>query len=122
MATREHERLAEEERSKVKVLADFDKAVNMTPAQLRDWLSTEDSKRVGQKDGGEESVGHQSGKRIVALLERKRDDIDDDDIAHMRKVVGYVHRHLAQGPTQHDPATSDWRYSLMNWGHDPEKD
>ena len=39
-----------------------------------------------------------------------------------RGLVGYVHRHLAQGPTLSDVATSDWRYSLMNWGHDPLKD
>ena len=39
----------------------------------------------------------------------------------MRKVVGYVHRHLKQGP-EHDVKTSDWRYSLMNWGHDPLQD
>jgi hypothetical protein len=37
----------------------------------------------------------------------------------MRKVVGYVRRHLAQEPA--NPATSRWRYSLMNWGHDPLK-
>ena len=44
----------------------------------------------------------------------------EDDLDHMEKVVGYVHRHLAQGP-ESDKETSDWRYSLMNWGHDPCK-
>ncbi len=36
----------------------------------------------------------------------------------MRKVVGYVHRHLAQRPSGDAEGTA-WRYSLMNWGHDP---
>jgi hypothetical protein len=45
----------------------------------------------------------------------------DDDYAHMRKVVGYVHRHLAQRPTKERVEDSRWRYSLMNWGHDPCK-
>ena len=36
----------------------------------------------------------------------------------MDKVVGYVHRHLAQRP-KGDVAETPWRYSLMNWGHDP---
>lgn len=103
-------------------VAEFKKAVNMTPAQLEKWLDTDDSKRVGQKDGNAESTGHQSGRRIVELLHRKAQDLSTDDVAHMRKVVGYIHRHLAQGPTKSDPASSDWRYSLMNWGHDPEKD
>ena len=37
----------------------------------------------------------------------------------MRKVVGYVHRHLAQGGPKEGVDESRWRYSLMNWGHDP---
>jgi len=120
MATHEKGSISETDRRKV--LDDFAEAVNMTPAELRKWLAGEDSKRVGQKNGEDESVGHQSGRRIVELLELKKGDLDEDDIAHMRKVVGYVHRHLAQGPTKQDPASSDWRYSLMNWGHDPAKD
>jgi hypothetical protein len=39
----------------------------------------------------------------------------------MRRIVGYVHRHLAQGGPEHDKEHSKWRYSLMNWGHDPLK-
>ena len=39
----------------------------------------------------------------------------------MRKVVGYVHRHLAQGGPAQDVEHSKWRYSLMNWGHDPQR-
>ena len=42
-----------------------------------------------------------------------------DDAAHMRTVVGYIHRHLAQRPSG-DVTDSRWRSSLMNWGHDPE--
>ena len=52
---------------------------------------------------------------------RNKDDLNDDDLAHMRKVVGYVHRHLAQGGPEQNKEHSKWRYSLMNWGHDPLK-
>lgn len=41
-----------------------------------------------------------------------------DDVAAMRKVVGYVARHTAQRPDG-DVTETRWRYSLMNWGHDP---
>lgn len=103
----------------------FDDAVNMAPAELEDFLNTDDSKRVGWKgadgDGGGEGVGHRSGRRIVDLKRTKKDDLSDDDHAHMKKVVGYVHRHLAQGGPARDREHSDWRYSLMNWGHDPLK-
>jgi len=97
----------------------FKEAVNMTPAQLEKWLATEESKSVGQSDGGE-SVGHASGRRIVQLLRTNGADLSDDDVAHMRKVVGYVHRHIKQRPTG-DITDTRWRYSLMNWGHDPLK-
>lgn len=102
------------------VAADFDEAVNMTPKELERWLETEESRSVGQKDGAQESTGHASGRRIVELLRAKRTDLSDEDYAHMNKVVGYVHRHLAQRPSG-DVRDSKWRYSLMNWGHDPLK-
>ncbi|MET9880341.1 DUF3140 domain-containing protein [Actinacidiphila glaucinigra] len=95
----------------------FEEAVNMTAARLEKWLGTEESKSVGQSDGGE-SVGHASGRRIVTLLRTKNGDLSDDDLAHMRKVVGYVHRHVKQRPGG-DVTDTRWRYSLMNWGHDP---
>lgn len=95
----------------------FDEAVKMTAARLEKWLSTEESKSVGQSDGGE-SVGHASGRRIVSLLRTKNGDLSADDLAHMRKVVGYVHRHVKQRPGG-DVTDTRWRYSLMNWGHDP---
>ncbi|MFI9812833.1 DUF3140 domain-containing protein [Saccharothrix variisporea] len=101
------------------VRREFRDAVNLTPKELEDWLDTDESRAVGQKDGGE-SVGHASGRRIVELLRTKKDDLTDDDYAHMRKVVGYVHRHLAQRPGG-DVEDTPWRYSLMNWGHDPLK-
>ena len=100
---------------------EFGEAVNMTAAELEKWLDTEESQSVGQKDGDGESTGHASGRRIVELLRTKQDDLADDDYAHMRKVHGYVQRHLAQQPAKEDVETSKWRYSLMNWGHDPLK-
>ncbi|WP_067805073.1 DUF3140 domain-containing protein [Nocardia beijingensis] len=97
----------------------FDQIVNMTPAELRRWLDTDESKSVGQKpEGGGESTGHASGRRIIDILEKK--EPSGDDYAHMRKVIGYAHRHLEQRPSG-DIENSRWRYSLMNWGHDPMK-
>ncbi|TDB94802.1 DUF3140 domain-containing protein [Actinomadura sp. 7K534] len=100
--------------------AEFGRAVNMTAAELERWLETDESRSVGQKDGGGESTGHASGRRIVALLRAKKADLTEDDHAHMRKVTGYVQRHLAQRPSG-DVTDTKWRYSLMNWGHDPLK-
>jgi len=108
-----------------KIRDDFHEAVNMTPAALEKFLDTDVSKRVGWKGedgkGLGESVRHKSGKRIVEIKRAKQADLSDDDYQHMKKVVGYVHRHMAQGGPAQDKQHSDWRYSLMNWVHDPSK-
>jgi DNA topoisomerase VI subunit B len=101
--------------------AEFRDAVNMTATELEKWLGSDESREVGQKpSAGAESVGHDSGRKIVQILGKKKADLSDADEQHMRKVVGYVHRHTAQRP-EGDVAESRWRYSLMNWGHDPLK-
>ena len=104
-------------------IKEFKKAVNMTPKKLTAWLATAESKKVGFKASeGSESVGHDSGKKIVKLLEKPQADFTEADVAHARKVVGYIHRHLAQRPEGEagDISRTPWRYSLMNWGHDPQ--
>jgi hypothetical protein len=106
--------------------AEFAEVVNMTPAKLRKWLESEESRSVGMREGGEkvtgpeqsEAVGHHMGGRILEIKARRKAERDEQDHADMRKVVGYVHRHLAQRP-KGDIGDSRWRHSLMNWGHDP---
>ena len=100
---------------------DWRDAVNLTAKQLEDWLETEESRSVGQQEDDGEATGHKSGRRIVEILRTKKADLTEDDVAHMRKVVGYVHRHLEQRPSG-DVSDTRWRYSLMNWGHDPARD
>lgn len=101
-------------------LKKFGEVVNMAPAALDKFLGTEESKAVGWHNEGEaEAVGHQSGRRIVEIKRKKKAGLTDDDLHFMRRVIGYVHRHLAQGGPAEDKEHSRWRYSLMNWGHDP---
>ena len=98
----------------------FDRAVNMTAGELEKWLATEESKKSGQHKNGGESTGHASGRRIVEILRSKKGELTESDEKHMVKVAGYVDRHLAQRP-KGDVTETTWRYSLMNWGHDPTK-
>lgn len=102
-------------------IGEFKELVNMTPKALERWLDSDESKRVGQKKAGnDESIGHASGRRIIELLSRKMQDYATDDLAHMHKVISYIRRHTAQRPSG-DIEETPWRYSLMNWGHDPLK-
>ena len=107
-------------KSDEQVMKEFDEAVNMSAGELEEWLQTEESREVGQKDGGGESRGHESGRKIVEILKKDKDDYNEEDVSHMREVVSYVHRHQAQR-REEDVKDSSWRYSLMNWGHDPLK-
>ncbi len=103
---------------------DFNALVNLEAAELRAWLLTPESHKVGTIRRGEtESVGRQSAKKILAILARPAADLSEADYAHMKKVIGYCRRHLAQRPqalgTGGDVKDTRWRWSLMNWGHDP---
>ena len=113
------------------IYKDFKENVNMSQAALKKYLNTDESKSVGIKKNtsidkktssqGVESTGHDSGRKIVAILKKKKSQLDDDDYAHMKKVNGYIKRHIAQKPLRENIEDSRWRYSLMNWGHDPLK-
>jgi hypothetical protein len=102
---------------------EFGEAVNMTRGELEDWLGTDESRAAGQHADGNESVGHRSGRRIAAILGKRKDELTDDDLAHMRNVNGYVQRHLEQRPerSRDELEGMTWTHSLRNWGHDPLK-
>ena len=110
----------------------FKSLVNLSADELQAWLNTTESKAVGIQKGTthqkitdpktQESIGHESGRIIVELLQMQPGEYDEFAYAHMRKVIGYIRRHSAQRPAKQKIETSRWRYSLMNWGHDPLKD
>jgi len=105
---------------------EFHRLVNLSPAELRAWLKTPESRKVGTiRPGEQESVGRQSARRILEIGATPVEDLSDADYAHMKKVIGFCRRHLAQRPASYktggDLSRSRWRWSLMNWGHDPTK-
>lgn len=118
---------------------EFGETVNMTAEELKDWLGKEESAGAGwsKSDGSGETVGHErcsssrcimndmldiltlsSGRKIIKILEKnpKKDPkkYDSDDIPHMRKVVSYNKRHLAQeGAAKKNPDSKSAK-SLKN--------
>jgi Protein of unknown function (DUF3140) len=76
------------DREQKEIRTAFRQAVNLAPKELERWLVTEESQSVGwTREGDDEAVGHQSGRRIVDLRCRKAAELSDDDYAHIRKVV-----------------------------------
>ncbi|KAJ1025842.1 hypothetical protein NDA16_002468 [Ustilago loliicola] len=83
------------------VIREFNQLVNMSASELEKWLKSSDSTSSGWKNGDSgETVGHNSGTKIVDILKRNpdmnKDKYTEEDIKHMRKVVSYNKRHLAQ--------------------------
>jgi len=101
------------------IRSEFHRLTNLSQAELRAWLATAQSRKVGMVRKGEtESVGRQSARKILAIRDAAIGDLTEADYRHMRKVIGYCRRHLAQRPWG-DVTDTRWRWSLMNWGHDP---
>lgn len=77
-------------KSKEDVITDFNKTVNMTAQELEKWLKDENSQETGwsKSDGSGESIGHESGRKIVEILKKnpKKDPskYSDKDVEHMR--------------------------------------
>lgn len=78
------------------VIREFNQLVNMTASELEEWLKSKDSRSAGWPkgggQGGGETVGHNSGRKIVEILRSNPDrtpEYTGEQIQHMRKVVSY---------------------------------
>ncbi|KAI0040022.1 hypothetical protein FA95DRAFT_1503439 [Auriscalpium vulgare] len=108
-------------KSDAEVIQLFNQQVNMTADEIEKWLDSPESSKAGT------GVGLESGRRIVEIL-RKNPQKDpggyeEEDMQHIRKVVAYNSRHLAQEDHLKDTKTTEElektksTISLRNWGH-----
>ena len=95
----------------------FHQLVNMTSPELRDWLlATPDGAHAYAPEPGIDI--HELGGRVLRLLEKRRGDLTDGDVAVMRLVTEYIVGRLTNVPK--DVATDEpWRDTLLTLGHDP---
>lgn len=101
------------------VLTAWTRAMNLLPDALSAWLETPESASVGTPSGIRgRSVGQLSGEHTLDMWATAPEDWTADDWQQARRTLGYVRRHRAQFPRR-DVTDTRWRYSLMNWGHDP---
>jgi len=95
---------------------DFHRAVNMTSQELAAWL------RVSEADESAEPLpehaGEPTGQHVLAILQKRRTDLTEDDIAVMYEVVDTV---TADADVENEPQAEDSprRHRLMSVGHDP---
>lgn len=112
-------------KSREDVIREFNVLNNMTVEELQAWLDDPQSKKAGT------GVGLESGHKIIEILKKNPtkdpEKYDDEDIEHMRKVVSYDKRHIAQEAhmketkTREELENTKSTISLKNWGHDPIK-
>ncbi len=98
--------------------SEFHTVVNMTSRELRDWLRT----RSAGEDAEElpDAAGTQTGQRVVEILGKRKQDLTEDDLRVMRRVIDIV-RAERRDDLEPTGGQAPWRHRLMSVGHDPLK-
>ncbi|MEU1008580.1 DUF3140 domain-containing protein [Streptomyces sp. NPDC088810] len=101
---------------------DFHRVVNMTSAELAAWLRVRDADE--ETEPLPEEAGTPTGQHVLAILQKRRTDLTDDDVRVMYKVVDTV-GDLADPENEPEPENTPEdtrrRHRLMTLGHDPLK-
>ncbi|MDQ1050152.1 DUF3140 domain-containing protein [Streptomyces sp. V4I2] len=97
---------------------DFHRVVNMTSQELAAWLRVSDADE--NTEPLPENAGTPMGQHVLAILQKRRTDLTDDDLRVMHEVVDTVveETDMENEPTAEDTAR---RQRLMTIGHDPLK-
>ncbi|EFE65618.1 MULTISPECIES: DUF3140 domain-containing protein [Streptomyces] len=97
---------------------DFHRVVNMTSAELAAWLRVRDADE--EVEPLPDQAGTGTGQHVLAILQKRRTDLTEDDLRVMQEVVDTV---TAQADLENEPAAEDTglRHRLMTLGHDPLK-
>ncbi|MFC3352170.1 DUF3140 domain-containing protein [Streptomyces echinoruber] len=101
---------------------DFHRVVNMTSQELADWLRVRDADE--RTEPLPEEAGTPTGKHVLAILQKRRTDLTEDDLRVMRKVVDTV---TSEADLENEPEPERTeedtrrRHRLMTLGHDPLK-
>lgn len=98
---------------------EFHGVVNMTSGELRAGLMTAASGESAYA-GHPDRLLPDMGRRVLAVLGKRKVDLTADDVETMRQVTEQVNGRLTSPPAR--GAQNDaWRRSLMTVGHDPLK-
>ncbi|MFC7376124.1 DUF3140 domain-containing protein [Brachybacterium sp. GCM10030267] len=97
---------------------EFHSLVNMTSAELREWLATE-----GAGESTEtfpDQAGRPLSRGVLDVLGKRRTDLTGEDADIMRRTVETIRTQRGEDP---EPTAGDdgWRRGLMSIGHDPLK-
>src|SRR3954453_3190552 len=95
----------------------FHRVVNMPSPELRDWLvATPDGAAAYAPEPGIDI--HELGGQVLRILEKRRVDLTDDDVAAMQLVTELGVGRLMNAPPE-EAVNEPWRDTLLSLGHDP---
>ncbi|MCE0766205.1 DUF3140 domain-containing protein [Pseudonocardia kujensis] len=97
---------------------EFHRVVNMTSRELEDWLRTDSADVDAEVEP--DHAGTPTGREVLAVLRKRREDLTAADAECMQRVVDRV---LSQRRDDLEPTAGQaaWRRKLMRLGHDPLK-
>ncbi|MYW18706.1 DUF3140 domain-containing protein [Streptomyces sp. SID2955] len=99
---------------------DFHRVVNMTSAELAAWLKVRDADE--ETEPLPERAGTPTGQHVLAILQKRRTDLTDDDVRVMYEVVDTVGDLVdMENEPERTPEDTRRRHRLMTLGHDPLK-
>ncbi|KOG29387.1 DUF3140 domain-containing protein [Streptomyces resistomycificus] len=96
---------------------EFHRVVNMTSQELAAWLRV--SEATENAEPLPEHAGAPTGEHVLAILQKRRTDLTDDDISVMYEVVDTVTEETDAADAPEAEETR--RHRLMTVGHDPLK-
>lgn len=106
----------------------FQARVNMSAKEQEHWLSQPESSVGRPVQDQSKSAKHEGetdekrdARHLIEIRRKLRDELDDADYEYLRRVSKAIDGALTARPPG-DIRESDWRYSLMNYGHDPLKE
>ena len=104
------------------VYAEFRTLINMSPLELEKWLETKTSKAPAEDNGESELIiDKKTSLKIIKVLMKKKFMLTKGDYECMERVTNHIGELYQNKPDIDNLVISNWRYALMNLGHDPLK-
>lgn len=103
------------------IYAEFRTLVNMSPLELEKWLATRTSKAPAEENHESELViDKKLSLKVIKILMKKKFMLTKGDYERMERITNHINKLYDHKPEE-NILLSNWRYALMNLGHDPMK-
>lgn len=107
-------------KTKDQLYKEFREYINMGAGELGKWLDTKEAKAVDLEPLESDIPSRKAGERTIKILRKKPFELTKSNYDHIERAIAFLSKKLAERP-EGNIADTLWRYSLMNWGHDPLK-